>query len=600
MNLPPSLRNFASRLEFGDLPILVYFAAFIRQYLFVVGYNTAAWLITVPLAGLAWFLYVTTREERIRPHWTFWVITLLPLAFIFSTRFPYPDTSFDVLSYHLLHSERAMSGVLNIPGDIFLGIFPGYDPAPDMITGISRWLFGFRLGVVINLAAVLWAATIIDRILRSYVPRALPRALAVLACVAVEHVLAEINNYMVDLLVLPLLLEATWMLVWQNPENRATLGNAARFSLLLGFAVGLKLTNLAFAIPVGAFFLVQVIQAGTPGLVRKLAVAIAVFVAPVLPWTMYLLWRFNSPVFPLYNGVFKSPYWAPINFYDGRWGPKGILETIAWPVLAVFNPERVNELNIYSGRMSLGCVVAVVALILARQDRQVAISSGLLLLSSLLWSFGTGYTRYGLYLDLLGGVLIVCVVSRIVTRSMRWRSAAYVAAAVLTAVFLVQGFYAAIWSYDKEWSGRPNCFRQRGCRGDLKQVLRDRSMARYERLEDKGAFDNVDVWIETAPKTTGFMSMLRPDVPGFTFISDYYTGTGARQEFASSLELLKGKRFFTLIIDDAYSRELLPKSIERLGFSIKTSTAVKIPYFSENGISGLLIELEPPASGQLR
>src|SRR5690348_8198215 len=113
MNGRASFRDLASRLEFGDLPLLIYFTAFVRQYLFVVGNNTAAWVITLPLAVIVWWSYVATRPPRQRPHWAFWLIVFIPLAFIFSTRVAYPDTSFDVLTYHILYSERALNGVLH-------------------------------------------------------------------------------------------------------------------------------------------------------------------------------------------------------------------------------------------------------------------------------------------------------------------------------------------------------------------------------------------------------------------------------------------------------------------------------------------------------
>ena len=163
-------------------------------------------------------------------------------------RFVFPDVSFDVLNYRLLHGERALRGFIYLPGEFFPTPAP-YNPAPDMVTGIFRHALGYRLGTIANLLAMIWVALIVDKLLRPFLRNAWVRAGGVLLALMAEHLLFEINNYMVDLLALPLLLEATYLALrhaeWQNKRR-----NLAVIALLLGMSVAFKLTNAAIALPI--------------------------------------------------------------------------------------------------------------------------------------------------------------------------------------------------------------------------------------------------------------------------------------------------------------------------------------------------------------
>src|SRR6185369_14718964 len=88
------------------------------------------------------------------------------------------------------------------------------------------------------------------------------------------------------------------------------------------------------------------------GATRTILFSLAAFLLPVLPFTIYLFQEMRSPVFPILNAVFKSPYWPPNSGWDNRWVPFGAWEVIVWPVKMFFRPDRLSELLVYSGRMS--------------------------------------------------------------------------------------------------------------------------------------------------------------------------------------------------------------------------------------------------------
>ena len=90
---------------------------------------------------------------------------------------------------------------------------------------------------------------ILDRLLRPYIKSDWVRCAGVLLLLLTEQLLFLVNNYMVDLLALPLLLEAT-RLALGSSEPRNTSRETVRLAVFLGASVAFKLTNLAFAVPI--------------------------------------------------------------------------------------------------------------------------------------------------------------------------------------------------------------------------------------------------------------------------------------------------------------------------------------------------------------
>ncbi|MCA1618554.1 MAG: hypothetical protein LC795_04415 [Acidobacteria bacterium] len=148
---PARLRE---RAEFGDALVLLFLLVFARQYLWPLDSNALAWALSAPLAAAAFFFYVKTKPfPSGRAGREFWLVVLPPLVFFFLLRLPFPDTSYDVLNYRLLHAERSLRGTLFAAGDFFPTPAP-YNPAPDTLTGLFRLALGYRLGTVVNLLAL--------------------------------------------------------------------------------------------------------------------------------------------------------------------------------------------------------------------------------------------------------------------------------------------------------------------------------------------------------------------------------------------------------------------------------------------------------------
>src|SRR5205085_3384542 len=475
--------SFLDRLEAGDALLFLYVATIFRQYLCWTPFpNVIAWLLAAVFAAfVTWFYVVTRNDARERMSLAFGLLVGLPLTFCFLLRVPFPDVSFDVLNYRFFHGIRGLHGFLYRSGDFFPTPAP-YNTAPDMAMGISRIVFGYRLGTLINLFSLLWAARIIDRLLRARLPNDWLRAGAVLLIFAVEHLFFEINTYMIDLLAVPLLLEATRLSLADNgSENRAW--QMTRIAFLLGLSVAFKLIYVVTALPIALLcawrFFREPFHARQLG--RTILFSLGAFLLPVLPFTIYLYLEMGSPVFPILNGVFKSPYWPPNSGWDTRWGPFGFWEVLIWPLKMFFRPDRLSELLVYSGRSSLGFIAALLAWIVAWRDPQLRRLSFVTLAGLLLWSLGTGYIRYALFLELLAGVVLVTLA----LQTMKDRRLIVIAILIFCSLG-GQALLACKYTATTEWSGRPIFFKYpEAWKREAQYLFRDRrSLASFSPKTD--------------------------------------------------------------------------------------------------------------------
>ena len=120
------------RIEPADALLFLYLLVFARQFLWVVSDNTPAWALSAPLAAAAWYFYVRTKPfPTERAGREFWLLVALPLVFFYLLRLPFPDLSYDVLNYRLLHAERSLRGTLFMPGDYFPTPAPGVSKAAN-------------------------------------------------------------------------------------------------------------------------------------------------------------------------------------------------------------------------------------------------------------------------------------------------------------------------------------------------------------------------------------------------------------------------------------------------------------------------------------
>ncbi|MCA1659455.1 MAG: hypothetical protein LC642_02780 [Verrucomicrobiaceae bacterium] len=537
------------------------------------------------------YRYVVTKDEpRPRNSLAFWILVVLPLFFTYLLRLPFPDVSFDVLNVRLFHGARALQGFLYHPGDFFPTPAP-YNTTPDMVMGITRLLFGYRLGTIVNLFALIWAGSVLGRILHLHISNAWVRSGAVLLIFAVEHVFFEINTYMVDLLALPLLLEAIRLALRAvEPEKRS--GHMVRIAFLLGLSLACKLINVIAALPIvllGVWILLTDPRAplSGKGLLRTGFLSLAAFAAPMLPFSIYLYQEMGSPVFPFLNGIFRSPYWPASSVWDPRWGPVGFWEKLSWPVQTLFRPERLSELSVYSGRLSLGLIGAALALVLAWRNKELRRLSFLALAGLFLWSATTGYIRYALFLELLAGLILVMVVAHAARST--WQLGL---AAVVLCLLGTQAAVACHYVGKMEWSRRPTIFQLPALwQRETQHLLRDYSLRRFSPKADRTRFAQVEIWIESSMKTASLEILLNDKAPVIGLRShESFAVREARLRFVNALERAAGKRMFTICLADDLAESL--EFIKLRGLTAGAQTPLMLPFYSSDiRLALILIEV---------
>jgi len=593
------LRNF----EFTDVLILLYVVVFVRQYFWIINNNLLAWALTVTLSVLICAVHLRTKESRRETTPAqFWLVVALPLLLVYSLRVAFPDTSFDILDYRLINAERALRGFPMRVGDFFPVRFP-FNPAPDMLTGISRHLLGYRLGTILNFFVMLWVGTILDRLLRPYIRSVWWRAFGVLLLLLTENALFTINNYMVDLLALPLLLEATRLTLDGGEKSRQ---RTIRIALLLGASVALKLINLTFALPIVLVYIYYTIIAKPrSGVVATSLLFIVAFIIPLLPYSLYIYLQTGNPVFPLYNKIFNSPFWPTTDYAGVRWGPvvddprfsnMRWWEVISWPILAPFKIEHVaGDLGRQAGRLSIAFITAVIGLIAFWKGRRIWFVSFLVVVGAVLWSAISGMPRYALYLELTGGVVVLYAVSQLSAsgiQSQPQRVLRRSTQLLLLMIVLAQSVVAVIYAFRFEWGSRATVFdNYRSYTNDAKYILRDYSLHSFLPAKERELIQPVEAWIESSALESGIQVSIKNDVPSLcVYMHEYFSTEQSRQRFAQALDAVGNRQMFALSF--AENLQISLDHIQKAGLRTGAIRQVVVPYYSEHTrIHMVLIEV---------
>jgi hypothetical protein len=613
MGLPLSKSIDALRsrcLDIGDLIIFLYIAAFVRQYLWLVGDNRLAWPLTLLLSALVWGLHWRTKEPAgdATPA-MFWPSVALPLFGFYALRAALPDLSWDVIDYRLINAERALSGWPIRPGDFFPTRFP-FNPAPDMVMGLGRYLLGYRLGTLVNFSVLVWTGMLLERLLRAFVRGATARCLSVLVLLLTEQLLFEVNNYMVDLLALPLLLEAARISIETEGGERGR-RDFLRAGLYLGASLAFKLTNLAYAVPIVLLFAYRVLRKDARFDLKAVLYGLAAILLPLAPYSLYIFRQTGNPVFPLYNWIFQSPYWPVIDTRTERWGPivddprfkhLKAWEILLWPLLQPFRVEHTAaDLGPHWGRVSVAFVAALCGVLWRGADRRIRSLSFITLFGAILWSAASGMLRYAMFVELAGGAVTIYFIVVLYRRTKdstppRAPTLARVAALLLSFVLVAQSAATCVYAYRFEWGSRPVVFALPGNHlHDARHLLSDRSARGYLSTEERALFDGVGAWMESGPMTSGIQVLFNAEAPQLcVYMPEFFSTEESRRRFARALELSRGKRLATLCMADEFKS--CTEHLSRAGLGVGKISAVSLPYYSERArfATSYFMEVLPP------
>lgn len=583
-----------------------------RQFLWGISSLGLAWALAAASSIVILYFHISRREAyAFNLPRSFWIVVVIPLLFVYIIRLPFPDYTFDVLNYHIVNFERSLRGYPHISGDFFPTMVQ-VNPTPDMVAGIFFHALGYRLGTLVNLFALLWLAATANKFLNRYIESNLLRSVSVLLVISTEMLLYQLNTYLVDLLALPLLLEATY-LAWRLHDLRNRSYTLLHIASFLGLSIAFKLTHAAFAIPVVALCLYNVARYRLQLDLRYIVVSALCLIVPVLPFSIFMYWQTGNPVFPFYNGIFASPYLVPANYADPLHGPKNFIETVFWSFWVMIEPARLSEMSgdnaAYTGRITISFVFSVICVGSRSINTEVRALSYVSLLGCMLWSISTGNGRYGLFLEVFGMIALLCFTSSLFTKMREDKQITY--AKTNTCIMLVTSLMVVqcVTSYRHALQQsqylfgkiiQPTLFNDStGFTVEAKQLFNDHSFMRYLSSVERERFSQVDVWINSYYATSGIEELINPHAPmlavcdHFT-VFDYFTTAASQKRFAEELSQLRGKRMFSLT-HTSHLRETL-QFITRRGLRIGSITRTEIPYFSDSTrLDMTLIEVLPPA-----
>jgi hypothetical protein len=189
--------------------------------------------------------------------------------------------------------------------------------------------------------------------------------------------------------------------------------------LLLGAAVGLKLTNIVYALGAAAAVLVArrplrpTISLALGGAVGGVATGGA--------WSLMLWQETGNPVFPLFNGIFQSRELWPVNILDTQFLPRNLWDALAYPIYWMLGDNRSSEYPFRDARFAAAMALFLLCIgkglmkrtpIFTRGDVQLFVFAGL---SYAAWLTLFSIQRYAIVLELTCGPLIVLLLLRCFT-----------------------------------------------------------------------------------------------------------------------------------------------------------------------------------------
>lgn len=222
--------------------------------------------------------------------------------------------------------------------------------------------------------------------------------------------------------------------------------------LLIGAAVGLKLTNVVYAIGAAA----AVLAAARP-LRATALLGFGGIVGAALTggeWCL-IAWRdTGNPIFPLFNAVFQSSEVAAVNLMDAQFMPHSVSDALAYPFYWLIGDHRGAEHPFRDARFAVVAVLLVLGLlvrmtrgraILTRRDVQLVV---LFAVSYLAWLGLFSIQRYAVVLELLCGPIIVLLLARLAARA---RPISPTSPVPLNALMLTVAAAIALWSQPADW-----------------------------------------------------------------------------------------------------------------------------------------------------
>lgn len=309
------------------------------------------------------------KKKKIKVETNFHKFDLVFLAIIIvimGLTIIHPDTFWDTYSYHIYLQENPFADKIN---DDF---FPGRTltsfvyPIADRVFYMFRALLGFRLGTLPGyfLIVVIYyqIKKYLTKILENKIDEKYISLLSILP-LGVFIILEQMGTYYIDNFSVALLLEIMYVIFFEGKDIFKEKTRLYFLAYVVGLAVCTKITNAIYILGPLVYLLVINIKDIKNIKIYDYLLLVVTFVIPLLPYVVDAVVQTGSPVFPYYNGIFKSEYFMQENWVDDRYGPKNILEFLLWPLYIIKRPRSAYETGNTDFMFAIGYIIAIVGII---------------------------------------------------------------------------------------------------------------------------------------------------------------------------------------------------------------------------------------------
>ena len=369
---------------------------------------------------------------RIRPiRWLLGLVATLAASAIAG-----PDANWDLLNYHYYNGRALVTG--SIAADVApAGLQTYLHPLIDGPIYLFIEAFGSRHGLVLWAGVLQWCCFVpvwrltgaVAQLAVGPVRRVVAFVVAITGSGAASLAFTTFGDWIVAALVCEALARAIRVVGGPTGPSGWSLRSLsadgmARAGVFIGLAMTVKLTSVAFALALAAAVLTT---AGLVATWRLTIGALASFAVLAGPWMVYLWLRFESPVFPFYNGLFRASSAPESNFDDSRYGAVSAFDVVRFPIDTYRGSTRYSELVLRDWRFAVLCLAVGVAGIVARRaelDRwirsaTIRLAGIFIVVGYVAWIVLFGIHRYFLPGEIAVSIALVAIASRVLASQLR-------------------------------------------------------------------------------------------------------------------------------------------------------------------------------------
>lgn len=350
------------------------------------------------------------------------------------------DINFDLINYHYHNPYSFLNE--RFDQDIAVGELESYmNPLLDvpgylLISNVSPRQAAFGLGLIqgLNIFLIFEICILLFRRskLHTYTRYIAAAAVAIFSFFCASN-WSEVGSTMGDNIASIFALAALllFLIGFDKSElkHRVDAGRLYRLAgfFVMGLGTGIKLTNVIYAVAlvsvslcIGARWTIRLREFLINGIVLGLGILTTGGF-----WFIKLWQEFKNPLFPFYNGIFKSEYYHAVNFEDVRWVPKSIGQVLFAPFSYTHTQAISSEIPFRDPRLAVLYVLlaALGGYFLYRWvrhkkgpavkdwSRTQTVFCLFLVVSYTVWASKFSYYRYALPLELLSlsGIAVVVV-----------------------------------------------------------------------------------------------------------------------------------------------------------------------------------------------